>query len=168
MACRLCGAKPLSEPMLYYCQLDPSKQTPVKLYSKFKHFHSRKCIWKCLKNVSHSVSASIYVCPFPARWITGSSRLCWWSRRIPTVGRWWRRAWWWAGSTKSRCRMASGSIVSGTDKSSCLVSVDTATGGDFDGLVQDCSISRALAMEILQSCTKPWKCGRPHEKISMA
>ena len=25
----------------------------------------------------------------------------------------------------------------------------------FDGLVQDCSISSALAMEILQSCTKP-------------
>ena len=27
-----------------------------------------------------------------------------------------------------------------------------------DGLVQDCSISSALAMEILQSCTKPSKC----------
>ena len=25
----------------------------------------------------------------------------------------------------------------------------------YDGLVQDCSISIALAMEILQSCTKP-------------
>ena len=25
----------------------------------------------------------------------------------------------------------------------------------FDGLVLDCSISSALAMEILQSCTKP-------------
>ena len=25
----------------------------------------------------------------------------------------------------------------------------------IDGLVQDCSISSALAMEILQSCTKP-------------
>ena len=25
----------------------------------------------------------------------------------------------------------------------------------LDGLVQDCSISSALAMEILQSCTKP-------------
>ena len=31
----------------YYCQLDPWKQTSVTLYSKFKHFHSRKCIWKC-------------------------------------------------------------------------------------------------------------------------
>ena len=26
---------------------------------------------------------------------------------------------------------------------------------DIDGLVQDCSISNALALEILQSCTKP-------------
>ena len=26
----------------------------------------------------------------------------------------------------------------------------------FDGLVQDCSNSSALAMEFLQSCTKPW------------
>ena len=26
---------------------------------------------------------------------------------------------------------------------------------NIDGLVQDCSISSALAMEILQSCTKP-------------
>ena len=25
----------------------------------------------------------------------------------------------------------------------------------FDGLVQDCKISSALAMELLQSCTKP-------------
>ena len=33
------------------------------------------------------------------------------------------------------------------------------TGSQFvhiDGLMQDCSISSALAMEILQSCTKPW------------
>ena len=29
---------------------------------------------------------------------------------------------------------------------------------DIDGLVQDCSISSALAMEILQSCTKPSIC----------
>ena len=28
----------------------------------------------------------------------------------------------------------------------------------INGLVQDCSISSALAMEILQSCTKPLKC----------
>ena len=28
----------------------------------------------------------------------------------------------------------------------------------IDGLVQDCSNSSALAMELLQSCTKPSKC----------
>ena len=30
MACRLAGAKPLSEPMLEYCSLDPWEQTSVK------------------------------------------------------------------------------------------------------------------------------------------
>ena len=30
MACRLFGAKPLSEPMLDYCQLEPWEQTLVK------------------------------------------------------------------------------------------------------------------------------------------
>ena len=29
----------------------------------------------------------------------------------------------------------------------------------IDGLVQDCSISIANGLEILQSCTKPWICG---------
>ena len=34
--------------------------------------------------------------------------------------------------------------------------VETAIGEDhFDGLVQDCSNSSALAMELLQSCTDP-------------
>ena len=46
MACRLFGAKPLSEPMLDYCKLDPWEQTSVKFESKYKTFHSRKCIWK--------------------------------------------------------------------------------------------------------------------------
>ena len=32
----------------------------------------------------------------------------------------------------------------------------------IDGLVQDCSISSALAMEILQSCTKPLICTESH------
>ena len=45
MACRLFGAKPLYEPMLSYCQLNPLEQTSVKFESKFKHFHPRKRIW---------------------------------------------------------------------------------------------------------------------------
>ena len=36
MACRLFGAKPLPEPMLTYCQLDPWEQTSVKFESKYK------------------------------------------------------------------------------------------------------------------------------------
>ena len=60
MAYHLFSTEPLSEPMLYYCQLGPQEQTSVKLHWKFKHFHSKKCIWKCcLGNVGHFVSASM-------------------------------------------------------------------------------------------------------------
>ena len=49
MACRLFGAKPLSEAMMPYCQLD----TKV-------HFHSRKYTWKCcLQKGGHLVLASM-------------------------------------------------------------------------------------------------------------
>ena len=52
-------AKPLSEPMLEYCYLDPWEQTSVKSQSKFIYFHSRKCIWKCHQEIcGHFVSAS--------------------------------------------------------------------------------------------------------------
>ena len=47
MACRLVGAKPSLKPMLVYCQLDHQEQTSMKFESKYKIFHSRKCIWKC-------------------------------------------------------------------------------------------------------------------------
>ena len=47
MACRLFGAKPLSESVLTYCQLGPLEQSSVKFESKLYHFHSRKCNWKC-------------------------------------------------------------------------------------------------------------------------
>ena len=47
MASHLFGAKPLSESMLLYCQLDPNEHISVKFYLKFKSFHSRKCTWKC-------------------------------------------------------------------------------------------------------------------------
>ena len=42
MACRLFGAKPLSEPMLPYCQLDPKEHISVKFYLKCDSFHERK------------------------------------------------------------------------------------------------------------------------------
>ena len=46
MACRLLGAKSASEPPLVYCQLEPKRYASVKFLSKFKYFHSGKCIWK--------------------------------------------------------------------------------------------------------------------------
>ena len=60
MACRLDGAKPLSEPMLTYCQLCPKEHTSMKFYLKFKYFHSTKCVWTCrLQNIGCSVQGEI-------------------------------------------------------------------------------------------------------------
>ena len=54
MACRLLGPKPLSEPMLTYCQLDPKEHISIIFYLKFKYFHLWKCIWSCcLWHCSH-------------------------------------------------------------------------------------------------------------------
>ena len=39
MACRLAGAKPLSEQMLVYCQLDYREQTSMASQLKFTYFH---------------------------------------------------------------------------------------------------------------------------------
>ena len=46
--------KPLSKPVLEYCQLDPCEQTSMKFESKYRNFHSWKCIWKFrLRNGGH-------------------------------------------------------------------------------------------------------------------
>ena len=49
MACRLDGTKPLSEPMLRYCELDPWEQTSVNLnqglFISFKEMHLN-VVWK--------------------------------------------------------------------------------------------------------------------------
>ena len=56
MACHLFHARPLSKPMLIYFQLDPWEQILMKFESKYKTFHSQKCIWKYhLRNGSHFV-----------------------------------------------------------------------------------------------------------------
>ena len=56
MPCCLFGAKPLTEPILNYCQLHPWEQTSVKFDWQYKTFHSRKCIWIChLWNGGHFV-----------------------------------------------------------------------------------------------------------------
>ena len=58
MACRLLNAKPLCEPILLYCQLEPKDHTSVKFW--LKCILLRKSIWKCrLENCGHFVSASI-------------------------------------------------------------------------------------------------------------
>ena len=36
MACRLFGTKPLPEPMLTYCHLDPQEHTPVDFRTTYK------------------------------------------------------------------------------------------------------------------------------------
>ena len=60
MACRLFGAKPLSEPVLTCCQLEPKEFYLVKFWSKIKHFHSRQCVSiSRLQNVRHIFSASM-------------------------------------------------------------------------------------------------------------
>ena len=43
-------------------------------------------------------------------------------------------------------------------------SVKSVAVGYVDGLVQDCSNSSALAMELLQSCTKPSIYSKPRKK----
>ena len=65
MACHLIGPRPLPEPMLDYCWLDPGEQISVKFELKFLcfhpgGFHSSKCAWKCLESGVHFVSASMY------------------------------------------------------------------------------------------------------------
>ena len=39
----------------------------------------------------------------------------------------------------------------------CISNLRAATEGQIDGLEQYCSNSSALSMELVQSCTKPWK-----------
>ena len=57
---RLFGAKPLPQPMLTHCQLDPLKQTLMKFESKHKTFVWWKCIWKCnLWNCDHFVQGEM-------------------------------------------------------------------------------------------------------------
>ena len=71
MACCLVSAKPLSEPILPYCQSDPKEHISVKFYLKFEIFHSRKQTWQChLENDSHFFSASM------CQWKTAVSLMC--------------------------------------------------------------------------------------------
>ena len=56
----LFGAKPLSEPVLAYFQLDSIRYIWVPFYFEIKCFHSIKCIWKWhMQNDVHFVWASL-------------------------------------------------------------------------------------------------------------
>ena len=59
MACRLVGAKPLSEPMLGYCQLEPKEQTSVKTKQNSQILTQENIVENVLENGGHFVSASM-------------------------------------------------------------------------------------------------------------
>ena len=42
MACRLFGENPLSEPMVFFRQLDPEEHISITFYLKFKSFHANQ------------------------------------------------------------------------------------------------------------------------------
>ena len=60
MACRMFDAKPLPEPMLPYCRLDPWEQTSVEFESKYKNFSFTKMRPKYhLRNGGYVVKAEL-------------------------------------------------------------------------------------------------------------
>ena len=71
LACRLFGTKPLPEPMLTYGKLDTQEQTAAKFESKYKTFHSWKCIWKRADELTVMVTLPgrrfLFV-PIPGQW----------------------------------------------------------------------------------------------------
>ena len=61
MACRLFGAKTLSEPVLCYCQLDPKEQPSVKFNQNTKLF--------ILKNASDNIACEKAAILSKGRWV---------------------------------------------------------------------------------------------------
>ena len=74
----LVGAKPLSESMLTYCQLDHKGQISMKFYLKFKYFRSRKYVWTCrLRNGGHFVQGTwVKIINCPCRYIVACRVTC--------------------------------------------------------------------------------------------
>ena len=63
MACRLVGTKTISELMLICASIEFRVHISVKFQLKYRNFHSRKRVLKCLYNDVHFVSASTcWVC----------------------------------------------------------------------------------------------------------
>ena len=72
MACRLFSAKPLSKPMLGYCQMDPEELTSVIFfYQNVKVFIHEKALGKHrLRNGGNLVQWGVEL-----RWVLGGSRI---------------------------------------------------------------------------------------------
>ena len=70
MTCRLFGAKPLPEPMLKYCQLNLHKQTSIKLWPKFRHFHLKNAFENGVCQMADILSRyqSVKKCRFLLTW----------------------------------------------------------------------------------------------------
>ena len=76
MACRLFGAKRLPE-LLNYCQLDLWEQNSVKFESKYKTFHSWKCVRNCrLRNGGHCAQGEISLKKANRRAMHHNNALC--------------------------------------------------------------------------------------------
>ena len=76
MACYLFGAKPLPEPRLSHCQLDPYEQISVK-FDQYTKFRSLKCIWKYrLRNGGHFVQGETNW-KGPVMWAVGDIFVVW-------------------------------------------------------------------------------------------
>ena len=106
------------------------------------------CCWpgdaKSLGISSHGINLSIY-----------SSFMC--NHKIFLASRyvlWWRKRW------KSSSQHISSQLCqqwTSTPNSILISNFDPLRHHQINGLVQDCSNSSVLAMELLQSCTKPSK-----------
>ena len=59
MAWRLCGTKPLSKPMLDYCQLGPWEQSSVIFYPDINLFSHENASENCLRRGGHFVQGHI-------------------------------------------------------------------------------------------------------------
>ena len=143
MACRLVGAKPLSEPILEYCSLELRN----KLQWNFDRNSNVFIQENALKTPSakwHPFCLGLNALTYPHV----SAACCYWPSSSPEQPR----------SPRAR---------SGTWWRFCEVpDQNRFKWAHIDGLVQDCGNSIALSLELLQSCTKPqiYNCCKTKEK----
>ena len=137
MACRLDSAKPLSEPMLL---IEPLGTNVSDILIGIQAFSFKKMHLKChLQNGIHFVSA--LMCYIKGNFCTCHvQNYCWnnyYAREMKMLFHW-------IGRIRCFISVRHWGIYSHSEE-------------QIDGLVQDCSNSSALAMELLQSCTKSFR-----------